>query len=948
MTWDSPVRRVVLLGSFLLATAGPLAAQPSSIIGKVTDETGAVLAGVSVTATSPALQVPQVLSVTDQNGEYRLTPLPIGMYTVLYELAGFQTVERREVRLTVGFVASIDAVLSISTIAESVTVTGASPVVDVASVTPRTEFRRETLEELPTTRNGILSILTQAPGVRPSASTIDVGGSQFTTQPSYNNYGRTGDQWVTNDGVLTTSANGTPEGVYWDFSTFEEAAISTVGATAEMPASGVLLNSIVKSGGNAFHGGGTLMFTGPWAEGTNIDAGLAAVGVTSGNKLLERWDLNGDLGGRLTRDKLWFYLSARHAINDVEILDTFKPDGTPGNLLRVQQFATAKLSYQVAPSHKLIGYYQYNDKLNLLGCVGPLCGWESRAIHDQAGYTDKVEWQGVFGNSVTASAHYGYYRYDAPIYLQSGDQIGTLDLVTRRSTGAALASSSAVDADQYRWQLHSAMTWYKPDLLYGNHEFKTGFDYTPGTHDWDFWDRRLTGSYNYYLRFRNGVPFQIATWNLPVHAISKAVYTGAFVQDNWVLGRLTMSLGLRYDRNNGYVPESTRVAGDFAPAATFPKVQFAIWNSFAPRVHFAYDLTGNGRTAIKGGWGRFNKMRFTNEIRNANGNDRIETTYTWRDLNGDKNWNPSQAGEVNLDPNGPDFVDSVTSVGTPREPNPDELQPTVDEFSLNLEHELVANLSMRVTGVYTRENNLRRLQGIFRPYDSYSIPVTNSDPGPDGIRGTADDPGTQVTYYEYPAELRGRQFEALTPVTDPNLTNNYKAFEVTVHKRSSNNWQFMGTFGSSWTDQPLGTDLTPLTPNAEIFAARNVRNWYGKLGGSYRFTRLGLLTSANLTSVNGEPFARTVNFTGGRTITSITLPVEAYGTRSQPAIYLLDVRFQKELRLGGHKVAARADLFNVLNANPVRTSSAQSGSSFLRPTAILPARIAVFGVTYEF
>ena len=946
----SAVVMALALTGFFLVHANTSSAQSNlaSIVGQVTDESGAVLPGVTVTATSPALQVREVTAVTDRNGDYRLTLLPIGTYTVRYSVGGFQPVQREDVRLTVGFVATIGVVMKLSSVAETVTVTGASPVVDVASVTPRTEFRRETLEELPTTRNGILSVLTQAPGVRPSASTIDVGGSQFTTQPSYNNYGRTGDQWVTNDGVLTTSANGTPEGVYWDFTSFEEAAISTVGGTAEMVASGVSLNSVVKSGGNEFHGGGTYMFTGPWAEATNIDDRLTALGVTGGNTLLQRFDVNGDLGGRIIRDKLWFYVGARQAVDDVEIIGSFKPDGTPGNLLRDQQFATAKVSYQLAPSHKLIGFYQFNSKENWFD-ISANHAWETRARHDQTGYTEKIEWQGVLGNTVAVSAHYGYYRYDAPIYLMSGDKVGTLDIVTLQQAGASKLPHSAVDADQYRSQVHGALTWFKPDLFKGNHEFKAGFDYTPGTHDWDFWDRTLTGSQNYYLRYRSGVPFQIATWNLPAHAISKATYAGGFVQDNWVLRRLTLSLGLRYDRNDGHVPASSRVAGMFAPAATFPKVQFPIWNSLAPRLHFAYDLTGRGKTALKGGWGRFNRMRFTTEVSNANGNDRIESIYTWRDLNGDGLWSPSQSGEVNLDPNGPDFVSSVSRVGSLRVPNPDELQPTVDEYSLNFEHELVDNLSVRVTGVYSRENNQRRLLNTRRPYDSYNIPITGFDPGPDGVIGTTDDPGTQVTYYEYPEALRGVQYEIFTPVTDPSLTNSYRAFELTAHKRSSNNWQLMGTYGSGWRDQPLGGDLIALTPNAEILAARQVRDWYGKLGASYRFNGLGLLTSLNLTAVNGEFFARTANFTGGRTITSITLPVEPYGTRQRPNIYLMDVRFQKEFRLvGQHKVSARADVFNILNANPETAQTAQSGRNFLRPTAILPARIAVFGVTYTF
>jgi hypothetical protein len=140
-----------------------------------------------------------------------------------------------------------------------------------------------------------------------------------------------------------------------------------------------------------------------------------------------------------------------------------------------------------------------------------------------------------------------------------------------------------------------------------------------------------------------------------------------------------------------------------------------------------------------------------------------------------------------------------------------------------------------------------------------------------------------------------------------------------------------------------------LNPNAEIFADRNVRDWYGKIGGSYRFPRPGLLASANFTAVNGEPTARTALFTGGVTIPSITLQVEPFGSLKRPNIYLLDLRLQKDFNLiGGHKVSVRVDLFNALNTNAVRTNTVQSGPNYLRPTAIMPARIAVFGMTYAF
>src|SRR5207247_7674221 len=119
-------------------------------------------------------------------------------------------------------------------------------------------------------------------------------------------------------------------------------------------------------------------------------------------------------------------------------------------------------------------------------------------------------------------------------------------------------------------------------------------------------------------------------------------HAGGYLQDDWVIDRLTLSLGVRSDRNNGYVPEESRVAGTFADAATFPKLQFAIWNSLAPRLHFAYDLSGTGKTAIKGGWGRFNKMRFTTEVSPANQAIAIHSYYTWHDLNGNKQYDPGE------------------------------------------------------------------------------------------------------------------------------------------------------------------------------------------------------------------------------------------------------------------------------------------------------------------
>src|SRR6185295_16275227 len=136
-------------------TAGQGAAAPASIVGQITDGTGAVLPGVTVTATSPALQVPSVTTVTDERGDYRLSPLPIGVYTVSYELAGFQMLRREGVRLTVGFAARVDQVMNLGAVSESITVSGASPLVDTTSTATRTELTQEQLDVLPTSRDGL-------------------------------------------------------------------------------------------------------------------------------------------------------------------------------------------------------------------------------------------------------------------------------------------------------------------------------------------------------------------------------------------------------------------------------------------------------------------------------------------------------------------------------------------------------------------------------------------------------------------------------------------------------------------------------------------------------------------------------------------------------------------------------------------------------------------------
>src|SRR5947208_10357727 len=267
----------VVLG--LVSLAGIVSAQTgtATISGQVKDESGGVLPGVTVSARSTALQVPEVTTVSDAQGEYRLTPLPIGSYVGAFVLSGFQTTHREDIRLTAGFTARVDIELKVGQLEETVTVSGGSPLVDASSTATATQLTKETLELVPTSRNGYIGLMQQAPGAR---ANLDVGGSTTNAQPAFRAFGQQGQSWQAVDGVVTANAKSdTQSGNYVDYSIFEEATIQTIVHEASIPTRGIAINSIVKSGSNNFHGSGFFSGTSHRFESSNIDDTMRAQGV---------------------------------------------------------------------------------------------------------------------------------------------------------------------------------------------------------------------------------------------------------------------------------------------------------------------------------------------------------------------------------------------------------------------------------------------------------------------------------------------------------------------------------------------------------------------------------------------------------------------------------------------------------------------------------------------
>jgi hypothetical protein len=279
----------------LAALAAPAFAQVSattgSINGKVSDATGGVLPGVTVTISSPAMQGTRS-DVTDQQGDYRFPAVPPGEYRITYELTGFGTVMRENVRVGLGFTATVNTEMRVATLQETVTVTGESPVVDVSNTTTATNFGQERLASLPNARD-FWTVLAAAPAIVVNRIVVE--------------------------GIVNTEGTGAA-GWYYDYGSIDEVAVETKGHTAEMPWPGVWSNFIAKSGGNTYHGKVHADYQNKSVQARNIEdtATFLCPGGRCGNlqpsdlnRLESYYDLNGDIGGYLKKDKLWWYGSLR-------------------------------------------------------------------------------------------------------------------------------------------------------------------------------------------------------------------------------------------------------------------------------------------------------------------------------------------------------------------------------------------------------------------------------------------------------------------------------------------------------------------------------------------------------------------------------------------------------------------------------------------------------------
>ena len=313
---------IVLAGMLVLAPLSASAQQASGIAGEVRDDTGGVLPGVTVTAASPALIEQQRIAISDGQGRYNIIDLRPGTYSVTFILPGFSTIIREGVELTAGFTATINGELGVGGIEETITVSGASPVVDVQNVRQQTVFSDELLDMLPSSGKSLVGYTKLIPGLQGGADVGGAGGLWATGNVITDTIHGKGGAKFSYDGMQTNNYGGNGATSYlMNPSTVQEAAIEVGGVSAETNTSGISMNLIPKEGGNTFSFMGSGLYSGEGLQSDNLGDDLRARGVSNLNKVLHVYDLNATLGGPIKRDRLWFFLATRGSGNQNQVND---------------------------------------------------------------------------------------------------------------------------------------------------------------------------------------------------------------------------------------------------------------------------------------------------------------------------------------------------------------------------------------------------------------------------------------------------------------------------------------------------------------------------------------------------------------------------------------------------------------------------------------------------
>ncbi len=947
--------------ALLVLSAAPAFAQgggassTGSISGDVKDAQGGVLPGVTVTATSPA-QIGQLTAVTNEAGIYRFPSVPPGEYRLSYELAGFQPNVREGIRITLGFNAQVNVTLNVATLQETVTVSGESPVIDTSATRLQTNFDQQALSSLPNARD-MWSLLAATPSV--TLNRVDVGGSTAGTQTTYFAYGYSGQNRPLIEGINTTEGT-SAAGFYLDYGSFEEVFIGAAANSAEMPNPGVLTQFVGKSGSNTPTVGIYYDYENDTFESHNLapEQILPSPGATirqDGNRLANYHNLNLGGGGPIVKDRIWGHYSYLNQENSVAAPPSGSfLDGTPFNTKLENH--TGKATYQMNQANRFIGYLQYGtktqpnrtDSSNRLGAPIHITA-DSTVYQGSPSWVYKGEWNGTIGQNMFAEVRAGQFGYNFGLDSNTdATRYESLD------TNQILGGGRDWELRRRRNQFTGAFNYFKDNFAGGSHNFKVGGEYM---------DEKGETLWNWYYT-DNVIHFVNGPLTGPLSATTAAAVrltnnsdswsalgtTSAFVTDTWTVDRLTMNLGVRFDRYRVYLPAQSLATGRFVPAAlTFPEVSKVVgFNHLAPRVGATYDLTGDGKTVVKGNWGRFYFNPGITLADAVNPNTASQyADYAWNDLNNDRVFQPGEQG-----------VEQTRFGGVANASIDANIENSyTDEASVFVERAVITDLGVRAGFVWKKDNNGWQQVNANRPLSAFNVPVTIVDPGPDGVYGNGDDASMQALNLDN------------TSLPSNNVTQNidgyegtFKTLEFSANKRYSRRYSLSASFSYTWTKQfgnnffnnRIGTAISnfslfgsyPSTPNEKT--GNDYTDWNAKLSGTFD-AGWGVRLTPVIQTQAGAPYGRFFSTRANELNygTQIIL-AEPLATRRQDTVTVVNFRTEKQLRFAQKaRIGLFFDMFNVLNSNTAINVNWRSGASFEKATTVLGPRIAKFGVKFD-
>ena len=991
------------------AVAGVLLALPAvasaqtngTIAGVVKDPTGAVLPGVTVEAASPALIEKSRTVVTDGEGLYKIIDLRPGSYTVTFTLTGFSTFRRDGIELTAAFTATVNAEMRVGSLEESITVSGQASTVDIQNVTQQRVLTREVMDEIPVGTKTIAAMGALVPGM--VANSQDVGGAGGTSsaQISIHN-SRGGEEQLFQDGMTYNTGagrGGAFSAVRANEASTQEIALETAGLGAESEMAGVRTNVIPKEGGNTFKSYTNFRYGNHAMQSNNFNDDLRRRGLASPDSIDFVVNFTQGFGGPLVKDRVWFYTAFQLLRSDTRIGGVFynltpdKPYYTPdlehpaldgqyegdGNL---------RFTWQINPKNKLNMFHQLDYNLRHHWYQG---GCTSNTS-PEACYTDRV-----------IPTYFSHITWSSPVtsrlLLESGVGLTKRNFVqglpgtlghTRHLQTPFSAYSYTEQRTGFTWgqwrnpfgfnDSYQYNTRFAASYVTGSHAFKVG---TTFYHAGNLTTQDVSGN-GITLQLLDGVPRQVTQYAMPTRfEEDMRVNLGVFAQDQWTVNRLTLNLGVRFDYQNMEVPAQELTEGPNVPTRRFrfePVHKVTDWRNVSPRLGGAYDLFGNGKTAVKASIGKYlESPNITTFAARANParSTRISTTRVWTDQNGD--FLP-QCNFVNLGANGecaavqnPDFGGVLALARLSDEARTDRGYNW--ELSTSVQHELRSNFGVSV-GYFRRwygnqivTDNELWVPGDFSPF---CITAPRNPTLPNGG-------GYQVCgLYDIAPALRSATDNVVKLATNFGTQKEiYNGVDITANLRLPKGVLIAGgtSTGRVMTDNCFVID-----------SPQDMRAYNTAQDGAYCHVQppfltqykgvvvyplpwLGLQTSAamqsippvgliaNYTATNAEiqpSLGRPISPGAGSTIGNI--PLVKPGTLFGDRLNQVDFRVSKTIRFKTRRLQVFYDLYNMLNASPTyvyntnfstagppRTIASRETYDWPVPQTILQGRITKFG-----